>query len=84
MINIDLSWAIACIMFFMTLLVFSSWVFYNLNNDKNLKQGHKDVCQCPYCTSIFVNSDEKKTVICPQCKSLIKVEEAENAKAHPQ
>ncbi len=77
MIEINLASLIGILFFTLVLLVFSVWIFYNYNEEKDLEELYH-IHQCPYCTHIFKTASKKSIQTCPNCNSLLTIEKNTN------
>ena len=71
MIKIEFPIAIAIFISVPLILVFLSWIFYNLKREKKRSNELEYFQQCPYCTYVFFDYSEKALKTCPHCQSLI-------------
>ena len=70
MIAINLDWAIGLLISIILVLVITSWFRYTKDEKCSLGQsGH--VVQCPYCSYVFIDYNDKNIKTCPRCESYI-------------
>lgn len=70
MITVDITIAITVFLSACLVLVFSAWLFYNLNEDKKNTKLIEKIVACPYCAHLF-KENRSELIRCPQCKSII-------------
>ena len=75
MIKVDALLAVSLFLCVFLLFVFVVWVFYNYRGGVQ-ESDAKILKQCPYCSYLFSNDDEKSIQKCPRCESYLNVEEA--------
>lgn len=71
MIKIDFTLSVAVYLSVTLILVIAGWIFYNWTRDDDTVHEAKYLRQCPYCTHIFFDYEEKDDLSCPQCKSYL-------------
>ncbi|OGX07823.1 MAG: hypothetical protein A2Z88_08650 [Omnitrophica WOR_2 bacterium GWA2_47_8] len=79
MIKLDFSVTIAFFLFISLLLVFLKWVIYNYSKEDEAHPSLQ-VTQCPYCTHLFFDFGKSLYKTCPNCKSLITLQDESNKK----
>jgi hypothetical protein len=71
MITVEFTLFISLILSFGLLLVFVLWIRYNFFNSKEIDDQIHFFQQCPYCTHIFFDYEDRRVKTCPKCKSLL-------------
>lgn len=77
MIRIELDVLLAVLLTMPIFVVFFLALFYTSDRTGNIADQFTSVHQCPYCAVVFRRNNEALVITCPQCKSIIEIEEGD-------